>query len=320
MNATPLISIVCPVFNEQACVPLFYDRLQEALQPLRGRYEMELIFTNNASTDNTLAEILKLRSGDPRIQVLTLSRNFGYQASVSTGLRHARGAAMVVIDVDCEDPPELIPAFVEGWEKGYDVVYGKRDRRPEFFALHLTRKAFYRVTRMIADSDFVLDMAEFSLITASVRDAILSQRSTLPFLRSEIAYVGFRRKGISYGRGPRAAGKTNYNMTHITAFAITGILSSSTFPLRLSFYAFPFLAVLNIALLGWGKFHALVTLDFLYIGFFFAVICIYLARIYKDVVGRPLSVVDWGRSAFGERGGAVALETDRVPPPNSKTE
>lgn len=311
MSERKLISVVCPVHNEARAVPLFYARLQKAMLTLRERYEWELVFTNNSSTDDTLATILKLREVDPNVHVLTLSRNFGYEASVATGLRYARGAVIAVIDVDCEDPPEMIPRFVQEWEQGYDVVYGQRDKRQEFIGMHLTRKAFYRVNRLIADSDIVLDMAEFFLISASVRDAILIHQSTNPFLRSEVAYVGFRRQGISYERGKRVIGDTHYNVLSAFRFAVTGILSSSTFPLRLAVYAFPLLALANVALLTTDHFHELVVLDFLYVAFFLAVISIYLARTYKDVVRRPISVVDWKRSAFSYREGAGNQSTAR---------
>jgi dolichol-phosphate mannosyltransferase len=230
------------------------------------------------------------------VQVLTLSRNFGYEASVATGLRHARGAVMTVIDVDCEDPPELIPAFIKEWEAGHDIVYGQRGNRPEPLYWRLARKAFYRINRMIADSDIVLDMAEFFLITAAVRDAILDNHSTVPFLRSEVAYVGFRRHGIPYDRQKRVAGESHYSVWRASKFAITGILSSSTFPLRLSVYAFPLLVLANLGLLALDCFAWLVVCNSLYLAFFLMVICIYLARTYKDVVHRPLTVVDWRQS------------------------
>lgn len=300
MSERKLISIVCPVHNEEAAVPLFYDRLQAALAPLRDRYDFELLFTNNGSTDGTLAAIMKLRERDPGVQVLTLSRNFGYEASVGTGLRHARGAAIAVIDVDCEDPPELIPEFVRDWEAGYDIVYGKRDERQEFIGMHLARKAFYRLNRLIADSEIVLDMAEFFLISAPVRDAILSIRSTKPFLRADVAHVGFRRKGISYERQRRIAGQTHYNLWRALDFAVGGILSSSTFPLRLSVYLFPVLVALNVALLVAGRFEWLVMVDFLYLAFFMAMIAIYVARTYKDVVQRPVAVIDWKQSILNK--------------------
>jgi dolichol-phosphate mannosyltransferase len=298
MSERKLISILCPVHNEQATVPLFYPRLKAALQPLESRYDYELIFTNNRSSDNTLAEIQKIRATDPRVQVLTLSRNFGYECSVATGLRHARGAAIAVIDVDCEDPPEMISQFVAEWEAGNDIVYGKRDRRQEPLLMHLTRKLYYRLNKIAADSDAVVDMAEFFLITAPVRDAILISKSTVPFFRTEVAYVGFQRKGIPYERQKRIAGETHYNLWRLTGFAIRGMLSSSTFPLRLSVYAFGPLAIANGLLLWTDRFKELVALDFLYVAFFLAVICIYLARTYKDVVGRPISVVDWRQSHY----------------------
>ncbi len=296
-----LISIICPVFNEEQAVPIFYQRLQAALAPLRERYDFELLFANNCSTDNTAATILRLREKDPTVQLLTLSRNFGYEANVATGLKYARGIAMAIIDVDCEDPPEMIPQFIAEWEKGFDVVYGKRDQRPEFIGMQLARKAFYRLNRLVADSDIVLYMAEFCLMSAAVRDAILDNHSTVPFLRTEVAYVGFPRKGISYARQPRVAGKSHYNLLRATKFAIAGILSSSTFPLRLSVYTFPFLVLTNLTLLYWNRFRILVAVDFLYIAFYLAVLCVYLARTYKDVVHRPVSVVDWRRSALDFR-------------------
>ena len=297
MSDRSLISIICPVYNEEATVGLFYPRLKAAIEPLTARHDFELIFTNNCSTDGTLREILKLRDDDPMVQVLTLSRNFGYECSVATGLQHARGAAVVVIDVDCEDPPEMIPQLVAEWEKGYDVVYGKRDRRQEPLLMHLTRKAFYRLNAVAADSDVILDMAEFFLITAPVRDVVLANRSTVPFFRSEVAYAGFHRKGISYERQRRVAGKTHYNLGQLIWFALRGMLSTSTFPLRLSVYTFLPLVVANVVLLAADRFEWLVMVDFLYLAFYLGVLSVYLARTYKDVVGRPLSVVDWKRSA-----------------------
>jgi len=296
MSHRDLISIVCPVHNEELAAPLFYQRLMAALAPLRGQFDFELIFTNNASTDGTLEVIRGLRKKDPTVQVITLTRNFGYEGSVATGLKHARGAAIAVIDVDCEDPPEMIPQFVQEWRQGNDVVYGRRDRRQEFVGMHWARKAFYRVNRLIADSDIVLDMAEFFLISASVRDAILANHSTKPFLRSEVAYVGFQRKGISYERQPRAVGRTHYNLLRAVEFGVAGILSSSTFPLRAAAYLFPPLVIANLALLAADRFEGLVVLDLLYLAFSLAMISIYLARTYKDVVQRPLTVVDWQRS------------------------
>jgi glycosyltransferase involved in cell wall biosynthesis len=307
VNGHNLISIICPVFNEEESIPLFYSNLQAALADLRARYDFELIFTNNRSQDRTLDVILELRHQDPAVQVLTFSRNFGYQASVMAGLRHAAGDAAVVIDVDCEDPPAMIPEFVEEWEKGFDIVYGERADRPESAVIKGMRKLFYRLNRLVSDSDIILDMAEFALISSRVRDLMLSNRSTFPFLRTETAFVGFERKGIAYKRHPRLRGKTHYNFWSMTQFAIGGILSSSTFPLRVVTYTAVPLAIVNLILLyldlfrsSEKAFHLLVALDFQFAIFCLTSLAIYLARTYKNAVARPIFIVDWKKSILND--------------------
>ena len=303
------ISIVCPVFNEEASVAGFHARLQAALVPLRARYEFELIFTNNRSSDATVDVIQRLRAEDRSIQVLTLSRNFGYQASVLAGLSYADGDAAVIIDVDCEDPPELIPAFVEKWEQGHDVVYGLRQGRPEPKVVTMARKLFYRILKAVADSDIILDMAEFSLVASHVRDSIIANTSTFPFLRSEIGYAGFSLAGIPYARQTRIAGTTHYNFWRMFMFAAAGILSSSTFPMRCALYFWPIVAAINlVALVVDGAsaspraFHWLVAFDLMYLISLVTIYGLYIARIYKNGIGRPVFIVDWGRSAVNRTG------------------
>ena len=309
-SGRPLVSIVCPVFNEEATVPIFYERLQKVLIGLRARYDFELIFTNNRSTDRTLDLIRALRERDAEVQVLTFSRNFGYQASILAGLQHASGDAMTIIDADGEDPPEMLSVFIAEWEKGHDVVYGIRAKRNEPGWLQATRKLFYRVNRLVADSDVILDMAEFFLITRAVRDAITANASTFPFLRTEVAFVGFEMKGIPYERQKRAAGRTHYNLVGLWVFAVAGIMASTTLPLRLAAYLFPPLVLVDAALFAvsaatgsTATFRALVTVSLLYLAFFATALCIYQARIYKNVVKRPLYIVDWRKSHLDRRDG-----------------
>jgi glycosyltransferase involved in cell wall biosynthesis len=298
----PLISIVCPVYNEEVCVPLFFARLQSALRDVRSDFEFELLFTNNCSTDRTLEEIQKIRAGAPWVQVITLSRNFGYQASIMCGLRNAAGEVVIFIDVDCEDPPEMIPQFIQHWRAGNDVVYGRRAERPESFVIVGARKLFYRITRAIADSDFNLDMAEFSLISRRVRDVCLRNRSSYPFVRNEIAYAGFQQFGIRYAREARVAGATHYNLFRMTRFAIAGILSSSTFPLRFTAYfglpiAFVDLVVLIVRLtIGPFDLQPLVLANFILVLIAVSGLSLFMARIYKDVIRRPLYIVNSDRS------------------------
>ncbi|MBI5048521.1 MAG: glycosyltransferase family 2 protein [Deltaproteobacteria bacterium] len=302
-----LISIICPVYNEEEAVPLFYKRLMSAIESLRQEYDFELIFTNNASEDRTLEVIKDIRLKDPIVQVITFSRNFGYQASILAGLRNAKGIGIVIIDVDCEDPPEMIPRFLMEWEKGCDIVYGRRDKRPEHIALQLARKVFYRITRLIADYDFILDMAEFSLFSSRVRDIILQNHSTFPFIRSELGFVGFKRLGIPYNREPRISGKTHYNFIKMAQFAIGGILSSSTFPLRLAVYlGIPlvfinlFIALLSLMAGGSIDMQVIFLLDFSYAILVLVFLSTYLARIYKDGIRRPLFIVDWQNSILNQ--------------------
>jgi glycosyltransferase involved in cell wall biosynthesis len=307
-NEIPLVSVICPVFNEEDCIPLFFSRLKDVVQPLEGRYRFELIFTNNGSTDSSVARILEIREKHPWVQLITLSRNFGYHASLMSGLVNARGDLMVIIDVDCEDPPELIPVFLKGWEEGNDLVYGERTNRPEAWWLKGARKLFYRLTRSIADSDFILDMAEFSLFTRRVRDVLCSNRSTYPFLRNELAYAGFARKAIPFTRLQRVHGQTHYRLLSMTQFAITGILSSSTFPLRAAaYFGVPIGALdLTIAITRLVSPYPrdltpffLLNLAFIVVALAFA--SIYIARIYKDGMARPRFIVDQNRTFLNGR-------------------
>ncbi len=294
-----LVTVICPVFNEQQCVPLFFARLKSSLAGEWAEYDFELIFMNNCSTDRTLEEIEKIRATESWVHVITLSRNFGYQASIMCGLRNAAGVATIFIDVDCEDPPEMISQFLRHWSEGYDVVYGDRSNRIENQVIMSLRKVFYRLTRAIADNDFVLDMADFSLISQRVRAVCLRNQSSYPFIRSEIGYAGFRRYGIRYTRARRIAGHTHYNLFRMTSFALAGILSTSTFPLRLTAYIAVPVGVIDVltalvALVA-GPFNLqpLLLLNAAAMCVVAVGLSLFTARIYKDIVKRPLYVIDF---------------------------
>src|SRR4051812_17073013 len=233
MNAErslPRMTIVCPVYNEEQVVPLFFERIRPVIAQLSARYRVELLFLNNASRDGTYAEINKLRAQYPFVYVITLSANVGYQRSLECGLRNAQGDIITFIDVDCEDPPEMLIDFVNHYEKGFDIVYGARVDREEARPVKMMRKWFYHIVRLLADEDIILYMAEFSLFTAEVRDAIVNDANSFPFIRASISRLGFNRIGLPYKRQRRIAGKTNYNLLGITIFANAGLLSSTTLP------------------------------------------------------------------------------------------
>jgi dolichol-phosphate mannosyltransferase len=247
------------------------------------------------------------------VQVLTLSRNFGYQASLQAGMSYARGQAVIAIDVDCEDPPELIEEFVRKWEEGYDVVYGVRYDREEWWPLKKTRNLFYRILRATADMDVVLYMAEFALIGSAVRDAIINNSNTYPFLRSEIGYAGFARFGVKYKRQPRIAGRTHYGLGRMLTFGIGGILTSSTVLMRLAAYSWPVVALASLICLGidFAKqsslgFRLAVVGLLLYISFFLMSYGLYLARIYKNGMGRPVFLVDFKESCLNSENAMAA--------------
>jgi dolichol-phosphate mannosyltransferase len=296
-----LISIICPVFNEELAIPIFYKRLKDTLAKLNG-FTYEIIFTNNCSVDRSLDEIENIKKTDKNVKVLTLSRNFGYQASILAGMKHASGDCTLVIDVDCEDPPEMILKFVEKWQEGYDICYGIRGKRDEASWVTWIRKLFYRVMKMTADSDIILDMAEFALVSKRVRSALISNTNTFPFLRAEIAYAGFRKIGIHYDRQPRVIGNSHYNLWRMFVFGFAGILSVSTFPLRAAVYGLPLLILLNIysAVFDFkcqlGLCHWMINLNLLYLVLAVTAQGLYIARIYKNGIGRPVYIIDWDKS------------------------
>lgn len=291
---TPHLTIICPVYNEQNAIPLFFERINRVIQDLSARYKVDLLFLNNASTDDTFKILDGLRREYPFVYIVTLSANVGYQRSLECGLHTAKGDLINIIDVDCEDPPEMIAMFVERYEQGYDVIYGERVDRVENPVIKWLRRVFYRIARRVADENLVLYMAEFSLFTSEVRDAIIRDSSSFPFIRSSIARVGFKRIGIPYKRQRRVAGETNYNLVGLFIYATAGILASSTLALRVPIYLLP-LWLVAIGVLGafyisnsspWLLLAA-VLLTCAYLGGSIAFIALYLARTYKNGLGRP---------------------------------
>jgi glycosyltransferase involved in cell wall biosynthesis len=301
-----LLAILVPVFNEEKAIPLFFERLRPVLEQIRAlQFVPHVVFLNNASTDRTLEEIEKIQRENRDIYVLSLTKNVGYQRSLESGLRNSRGDLFISIDVDCEDPPEMIMTFIEHSIQGYDIVYGERVDRIEVASIKFLRKVFYRVLRATADEEILLDMAEFALITNEVREAIIQDSTSFPFLRASIGRVGFKRKGIPYRRDKRIAGETHYNIRGMVLFAVGGLLSASTVLLRVSVYCFPLwlaaMVLLGLAASWWQSLGALtwlVVLGFTYCGAVLSFLSIYLARVYKNTLGRPNAFIDHKRSVL----------------------
>lgn len=297
------LTIICPIYNEERVVPLFFARMRPVMESLSTRYLVDLVFLNNASSDSTFDEVVNLRDAWPNVYMITMSRNVGYQRSLDCGLRNSMGDLFAFIDVDCEDPPEMLLDFVRRYEDGYDIVYGIRADRQEIAAIKSMRKLFYRILRMVADEDIILDMAEFSLFTAEVRDAMMIESNSFPFVRASISRVGFRRIGIPFSRQRRIGGETHYNLIGMSTFALAGILSASTLMLRLPILMFP-LWLVGLILLG-ARYvktadpsYAVAAAIFFaaYVGASVAFIALYVARTYKNGLHRPNSHIYRARS------------------------
>jgi dolichol-phosphate mannosyltransferase len=297
----PTLAIIVPVHNELGNIAPFYERTRAVLESL-PETSWQVVFVNDGSTDGSLERISLLRTGDDRVKVISLSRNFGYHAVLLAGLSLVAADRYAMIDVDCEDPPELLRDFHAALEGGADVAYGIRSNRVEPAPVTFFRRLFYYLNRGIADSDIVLWMAEFAMISRQVRDAILVPHTTYVLLRAELGYVGFVRVGIPYVRGVRTSGKTHYNFLNMTRFAVSGFLASSTFPLRLILYVavvaglvFPLVVLLTG--LGPGSIAALASVATFYFALLaLSTIALYLARTYKNGVARPVFIVDKNRT------------------------
>jgi polyisoprenyl-phosphate glycosyltransferase len=292
------LSVIVPVYNERANIHPFYDRARAVLDTLEGLDVWEIVFVNDGSTDDSLKLILNLRDLDPRVKVITLARNFGYHAVLIAGLTLADSDLYTIIDVDCEDPPELLSSFYDSIRLGSQVAYGIRSQRDEPRMILWLRGMFYWINRSIADSPVVLWMAEFVMMTRQVRDAILAPKTTYPFLRAEIAHVGYKRVGVPYFRARRSHGESHYSLYSMTRFAIGGFLASSTFPLRLVLYvAFVMGALFPVAVWLCGGFtqQTLVVtsvLQFYFLLLSLPVLALYLARNYRNSMARPVFLID----------------------------
>lgn len=292
------LSVIVPVHNESLSIVSFYERARAVLEGLPKSTDWSLVFVNDASEDDSLMKILKLRSGDTRVRVITLSRRFGYHGVLMAGLCTVESDLYAMIDVDCEDPPELLTEFLATIQGGAQVVYGIRSNREEPAVITFFRKLFYHATRRIADSEIVVWMAEFAMITRQVRDAIVLPRTTYPFLRAELGYVGFKRVGVPYLRAKRQHGRSHYNLWKMTRFAVAGMLSSSTFLLRFVLYVavalgigYP-LIITVFGLSGEAAVGVALVLTFYFLLLSISSLALYVARIYKNGVARPVFIID----------------------------
>jgi glycosyltransferase involved in cell wall biosynthesis len=299
-------SVVIPVFNEEEVLPETYRRLTGVMEGLSEPYE--LIFVNDGSRDRSPEILDDLARKDPRVRVIHFSRNFGHQAAITAGMDYARGEAVIVIDADLQDPPEVIPEMVAKWREGYEVVYGKRAKREgETFFKRFTASFFYRLLRAVTDIDIPLDTGDFRLMDRKVVEVMRLLREKNRFIRGLVAWVGFRQAALEYVRHRRFAGTTKYPLRKMLKLAWDGITAFSNKPLKvaaylgfaLSFLSFVYLLVIVVAKLlgkstvpGWAS---LAVINLFFSGVILIILGImgeYIGRIYDEAKNRPLYVVD----------------------------
>ncbi len=296
-------SVIVPAFNEQEVLPLSYPRLKAVMDKL-GDYE--LIFVNDGSRDNTLTQLKELAEQDSHVRVISFSRNFGHQEAVSAGMANASGQAVVIIDCDLQDPPELIPDMVKKWEAGADIVYGQRVKRQGETAFKkLTAWGYYRILRALGGQYIPANTGDFRLIDRKVCDTLTAMPEKNRFLRGMAAWSGFKAEPIEFVRDERAAGQTKYSMKKMLKLAGDGVTSFSNKPLKAPMALGIALTILSLCYLVvsivlaavnvWTIIPAMFALVFLLIGLLFislGIFGLYLGRIYDEAKGRPIYIID----------------------------
>ncbi len=297
------LSIVCPAFEEEEVLPRFHTELRAALAPLESEYDIEILYIDDGSRDGTLAYLRLLAAGDARIRYLSFSRNFGQQAALTAGMEHARGDAIITLDSDLQHPPSLIPALVEQWRKGHDIVltYREDDPRLSYFK-RLSSRAFNAVMHWLSDTPVSSAASDYRLLSRQAVDALMRLHEKHRFLRGMVNWLGFRTTTVAFHPASRGAGATKYTLRRMLALAVDAMLSFSKLPLRL-----PLLMGLLLIALG-GVIGAILlarsllgadfgVLQLTLISLFLiggAILCglgivgEYVGRIYEQVKGRPL--------------------------------
>jgi glycosyltransferase involved in cell wall biosynthesis len=302
----PRYSIIAPVFNEEETLPEFYRRTRAVMDQLDGSAELILVF--DGSLDRSAEIGRELRAQDPRVKTIIFSRNFGHQIAISAGIDYAEGDAVIIIDADLQDPPEVIHALVAKWKEGFEVVSAQRaQRRGETFFKLVTAAFFYRLIRRLASIEIPSDTGDFRLIDRKVVRAMRQLREHHRFMRGLSVWVGFKQAGIQYERHERYAGATQYPFKKMLKFAMDAITGFSYVPLQLAttiglwisglaLLAIPVVAVLRVEF-GREFFggQATTLISVLFLGgvqlIFLGIIGEYLGRIYDEVKNRPLYIV-----------------------------
>lgn len=303
-----LISVVIPVFNEHGNVWTAYAAVAQLFDRISDRYDFEIIFTDNHSSDDTFSEISKIAADDPRVRAVRFARNFGFQRSVLTGYRLARGAAAIQLDCDLQDPPALFPKFLELWEQGHDVVVGIRRFRDESRLLQWARLAYYRILKRVSSDNLMLDSGDFRLVDRSILDQLRRIDDASPYTRGLTSLLAANQAGVPYDRSNRESGTSKFPLVKLIGLAVDGFIAHSTVPLRVASYtglvialltclasAFYLMLRLFFGISGPPGFTTITLLVLFGISLnaiFLGIIGEYVGRIYNQVRIRPTTVIE----------------------------
>ena len=318
MSEKPELSVVIPVYNEEANVATMHERLVAALDEVVDG--LEILYVDDGSADATWQRVTEIAARDPRVRGLRFARNFGHQAALTAGVDAARGRAVVIIDGDLQDPPEVIPEMVQRWREGFEVVYGQREEREgETWFKLATAKAFYRILRGITNVEIPVDTGDFRLMGPRAVEAFRALPERNRFIRGLVSWIGFPQTAVMYTRRARQVGETKFPIRKMLRFALDGITSFSFFPLRIatwtgfavSLFAFLYIVVvlvLKVVGVSWLGYTSLMA-AILFLGgvqlLMIGIIGEYLGRIFDEVKRRPLYLI-------GER---TDDENGVIPPP-----
>ena len=303
-NSTVEYSVIIPVYNEQEVLETTWKRLTETMRGVGGTYE--LLFVDDGSRDGSAAILRRICEQDPCSKMLSFSRNFGQQAAMSAGIDFARGKAVVFIDADLQDPPEVIPRMIEKWKEGYGIVYGKRlKRKGESVFKKVTAALFYSLLRAVSEREVPVDVGDFRLVDGTIRDLLKSLPERNRYIRGLVNWVGFRQTTVEYVREERFAGETKYSPVKLFMLAVTALTNYSK-PLRLATWigfglsAVSFLQIIVViyeklfttrAVQGWASLMAVSLFFNGVILMMLGLVGEYLAHLLDEVKGRPVYVV-----------------------------
>ena len=307
-DARPLISIVIPVYNEERNIRRAYDAVKLLFKKIEHDYRLELLFSDNHSSDRTEAELEKIAQADPVVKVLRLARNYGFQRSVITAYRHVSGNAAIQLDCDLQDPVDIIPEFLRLWKEGHDVVVGIRRQRKEARLLQSGRKSFYKLVKSISDDNIIENAGDFRLVDRKVLDRLAQINDARPYTRGLVSSLAVKQTGVEYDREERKFDESKFPLKRLLGFATDGIVSHSLVPLRLASFTgiFVFFAAILMALYyvvtylvfgatwppGFATLVVFLLMSVALNAIFVGIVGEYVGRIYDEVRVRPVSLIE----------------------------